>query len=379
MHKSLPGRRFAVSVAFLGAVLLAACDAEEPKSQPLTPVRVQAVETRTLQPSLRYTATIEPQRSVNLAFQVSGYITAILQRTGADGRQRDVQTGDLVKNGTVVAQVDPQPYEDKVKGAKSQLAEARAALTKGQNDFRRATALFKTQSMTAPEYDTYKKEFQTAEAAVAGAKSQLDAAELDLQYASLTTPLDGVILQRDIEVGGLVGPGTVGFVIADVTSVKAVFAVPSVVLGDVRKGSPMAIATQSLEGRAFEGTITSIAAAADTSTRVFQVEVTVPNPDDLLKPGMVASLQVARAGGAAAPSIVVPMAAVVRSQSRPDGYAVFVVDGQGDEPTVRRRDIEVGQILGNSVAVTGGLDAGARVVVYGATLVNDGEKVRVIP
>ena len=378
MNKALFRKLIVAVSAVLGAAVLASCDAEEPATQPLTPVRVQPVETRALQPSLRYTATIEPQRSVNLAFQVSGYITSILQRTGADGKQRDVQTGDLAKNGTVLAQVDPQPYEDKVKGAKSQLAEARAALTKGQNDFRRATALFKTQSMTAPEYDTYKKEFQTAEAAVAGAKSQLDAAKLDLQYASLKAPFDGVILQRNIEVGALVGPGTVGFVIADVTSVKAVFAVPSVVLGDVKKGNPKAITTQSLEGRTFEGTITSIAASADSSTRVFQVEVTVPNPDDLLKPGMVASLQVARAGGTA-PSIVVPMAAIVRAPGKADGYSVFVVDGTGDEPTVRLQDIEVGQILGNSVAVTGGLSAGTRVVVYGATLVNDGEKVRVIP
>ena len=290
-----------------------------------------------------------------------------------------MQTGDGVANGTVLAVVDEQPYSDKVKGAKSQLEEAVAALKKAQNDIKRATILFKQQSMTAPEFDSYTKEYQTAEAAVAGAKAQLNGAELDLQYCKLTAPLDGVILQRNIEVGGLAAPGSVGFVIADLASVKAAFGVPDVVLGDVRQGSPMAITTESEPGRRFEGKITSIAASADSSTRVFQVEVTVPNADGRLKPGMVASLAVAKGAAQPGSAVVVPLAAIVRSAKDPKGYAVYLVAGEGDAPKVRLQEVSVGRILGDTIAVTAGLAAGARVVVYGATLVRDGETVRVIP
>lgn len=375
------------TLLFVGAagILLAGCDdaGKASKSQAPTPVRVQTVEGHALTNELRYSATIDPAKSVNLAFQVSGYVTSILQKTGADGKQRDVQTGDLTTSGTVLAVVDETPYRDKVEGAKAQLAEAVAKQGKADADYKRASILFKQQSMTAPEYDTYKKEYQTGQADVAGAKAQLNAAEEDLQHCSLTAPLDGTILQRNIEVGGLASPGIVGFVVADITSVKAVFGVPSVVLADVKQGNSMSVTTESVRDKIFKGTITSIAAAADSSTRVFEVEVTLPNPEGLLRPGMVAALQLPKAtekqvqdSGAA---VVVPIAAVVRSSSNPDGYAVFVADGDGDSTKVRRTDVTVGRIHGNTVDVTGGLNPGARVVVRGATLVTDGEAVRIIP
>lgn len=371
----------------LGAVgmALAGCDGDSKSStsQAPTPVRVQTVAGHALSSDLRYSATIEPAKSVDLAFQVSGYITSILQKDGADGKQRDVQTGDVTTAGTVLAVVDEKPYRDKVEGTRAQLAEAVAKQGKADADYKRASILFKQQSMTAPEFDTYKKEYQTAQAAVAGARAQLEAAQEDLQHCRLTAPLDGTILQRNIEVGGLASPGIVGFVIADVTSVKAVFGVPSVVLADVKQGSPMSVTTESVRDTIFKGTITSIAASADSSTRVFEVEITLPNPEGSLKPGMVAALQLPKASekqiNASGVAVVVPIAAIVRSKSNPEGYAVFVADGEGDTEKVRLKDVTVGRIHGNTVDVTGGLKAGSRVVVRGATLVTDGDAVRIIP
>jgi RND family efflux transporter MFP subunit len=372
------------AAVLVSGLAVTACDdgSASQETAPI-PVRVMTVESHALTRDLRYSATIEPNKSVNLAFQVSGYVTAITQKTGADGKPRDIQTGDPVTRGALLAVVDEKPYRDKVEGAKAQLAEATAKQQKADADFKRASILFKEQSMTAPEFDTYKKEYQTAHAAVAGAKSQLDAAEEDLQHCRLTAPLDGTILQRNIEVGGLASPGLVGFVVADISAVKAVFGVPSVVLADVKQGNPMTITTESVRGRDFKGTITAIAAAADSTTRVFDVEITVPNPDGLLKPGMVASLALPKASEkkihASGAAVIVPIAAIVRSRTDPEGYAVFVADGTGDSATVKHQDVTVGRILGNTVDVTGGLKPGTRIVVRGATLVNDGETVRIIP
>lgn len=168
----------------LACLALGGCDRKPPQAAAPTPVRVQTVESRDLASALRYTANIEPTRSVNLAFQVGGYVTSILQRTGADGKPRDVQSGDVVSRGAVLAVVDEQPYRDKVKAAKSQLDEAKAALTKAAGDYKRATILFKEQSMTAPEYDSYTKEYQTAQSAVAGAKAQLNGGSSTCNTAS---------------------------------------------------------------------------------------------------------------------------------------------------------------------------------------------------
>jgi RND family efflux transporter MFP subunit len=366
-------------VCLLTALALPACRSEEPVARLLTPVRVQQVETRETAPGLRYSANLEPNQSVNVAFKVDGYVASIRQEQGADGKLRDIQTGDAVMKGMVLAGIEDEAYRDKVKEADAQLGQANAALTKAESDHKRANALFSTQSMTAPEYDTYKKEYQSAQAAVRGARAQLDQAKLNVAYCQLTSPLDGIMLQRQIEVGTLVAPGKVAFVVADVSEVKAVFGVPDVMLADTRKGDSLSITTQSLSDQSFPGTVTSISAAADSSTRVFDVEVTVANPNGLLKPGMVAALDVPRARGESDAVAEVPISAIVRAKSDPKGYAVYVLDGKGSDAVVHMRDVSVGEIFGNSVAVTAGLDAGTTVVVYGATLVSDGERVRVIP
>jgi multidrug efflux system membrane fusion protein len=195
--------------------------------------------------------------------------------------------------------------------------------------------------MTAPEYDTYKKEFESAQAGVAGAKAQLDNAKVNLGYTDLKAPLSGVILQRNVEVGTLAAPDSTAFVIADTSSVKAVFGVPDVRLKDVKLGD---------------------APAADSATRVFNVEITLPNSDGLLKAGMVVSLALAT-GPPAEPLTLVPLTAVVRGPSGPEAYAVYVVEKQGQSDVARLKEVQLGQVTGNEVAVTDGLEAGEQVIV----------------
>ena len=117
---------------------------------------------------------------------------------------------------------------------------------------------------------------------------------------------------------------------------------------------------------------------ADSKSRTFQVEVTVPNPQQLLKSGMVATLVLGQSR-IATPAVVVPISAIV---SVPDGsktFSVFVVQHEGDKEVARRRSVTPGAAYGNLVAVTSGVSAGDRVMINGATIVNDGQVVRVIP
>jgi multidrug efflux system membrane fusion protein len=125
--------------------------------------------------------------------------------------------------------------------------------------------------------------------------------------------------------------------------------------------------------------VTAIAPSADVQSRVFSVEVTLQNPDRRLRPGMIASVNVSGAEGRAGPSLAaVPLSSVVRSTDRQGGYAVFVIDEEGGRAVARARDVELGDISGNLIAVTRGLRPSERVIVTGATLVSDGERVRVI-
>jgi RND family efflux transporter MFP subunit len=136
--------------------------------------------------------------------------------------------------------------------------------------------------------------------------------------------------------------------------------------------------TDAVPGTEFTGHISRIAPAADQSSRVFDVEVTIPNPEGLLKPGMIASMSVNETG-ASTEVAVVPLTSVTRSKADANGYAVLVVEDAGGKQIARFRNVELGESYGNSVVVKSGVKPGEIVVTTGVTQLADGEEVRVMP
>jgi len=124
-----------------------------------------------------------------------------------------------------------------------------------------------------------------------------------------------------------------------------------------------------------------VAPSADAQSRVFDIEVTIPNADGRLRPGMIGSVELGAEAGSASASAnaAVPLSAIVRSPRAAGEYTVFVVDGRGDETVARARAVTLGGVRGNLVAITRGLERGERVIVMGAGLLADGDAVRVIP
>ncbi len=363
------------------ALLAPGCSREPPAPEPSVTVKVAkpALAAGGGPAGVRYTANVTPRAQVDLAFKVNGYIVEIRQLRGADGRMRDLQPGDEVGAGMVLAKVRDTDYVDQVKKAQANLAKARAAQEKAQQDFMRASNLYATDSITAPDYDSAKQEIETAQASVAGAKAQLDEAELNLKYVALTAPMNGVILARKIEVGSLVGPGTTAFSLADTSAVKIVFAVPDVMLGKVALGQTLEVTTESIPGRQFAGKVTQISPSADSRTRAFDVEITVPNADAALKNGMVAALGVQAPAAAAGTALSVPLTAIVRPPGKPDGYGLFVVVEEGGRQVARARTVAVAQVTGNSIVVPSGLHETDRVIVVGTLNLKDGDAVRIAP
>lgn len=374
--------------------------------KPPTPVKVEAVQTYTAQSGARYSASIVPGSQAELAFSIGGYLEQILQVKGVDGRLRNVQQGDAVGRGQVLARLRVSDYAAKVDQASGQLAQMRASLAtsikqieeaevgaeKARLDFERAQALFATQSMTKSEYDAaksqndlYRAKMETARSQLAVIKAQIAAAEAGQAAATITrndtvlrAPLGGLLLQRSVEVGELISPGKSAFVLADTSSVKAQFGVPDLDVQSLKPGGTLSVTLDALPGKEFTGQITSISPSADQKTRLFEVEVTIRNPGGLLKVGMIASLTLAAAPHTEAVAVV-PLNAIVRSKDRPDEYALFVIEDQGGKPRGRLRSVMLGDAYGNRVAVKNGVSVGDRVITSGGGRLVDGEPVQVIP
>ncbi|MBO0332135.1 efflux RND transporter periplasmic adaptor subunit [Sneathiella sp. CAU 1612] len=373
-------RFFALFGMVLGLSVLTACDSEEaPKPAPLQPVRAEILSQDTSGANVRYSANIEANTQVNVAFKVTGYVTALMQVKDGDGKERVVQAGDIVKKGDILATVDSKDIRDSLSQADSQVAAAQANLNKGKQDYDRATTLFKSGSMTAPDYDSAKQEYENAVAQMENAKAAQKIARNNVNDFDLAAPLDGVVLQRNLDVGSLANPQTVAFVIADTTMVKAVFGVPDNTVQSLKIGDTQSVVTQAYPDKVFTGKISEIAPSADTNSRVFDVKIDIDNKENLLKVGMIASLRLPKGAGSDVQGPLLPLSAVVRSQADKNGYAVFVLQSDADKTIAKLTDVELGDVHGNKIIVLGGLDDKARVVINGASFLRDGQQVAVIP
>lgn len=423
----LPG-----AIILLG--LLAGCAKEAPKPKTAKPVKVKAVETHSSVNHVRYSASIRPAAQVEVAFKVSGYVDDIAREKDPAGQWRYIQAGDVVNKGETLARVRQSDYAARVNEARSQVGEARSALETNSSqlheaiaavdtarakvadnkaaferhklDFERAQILFSTQSITKPEYDATKGQYEIAAAKLDAAKGELKAAEarvataqaqittaesrirtaeattasasIPLQDTNLKAPMSAVVIERKIELGTLVGSGTSGFVLADLSYVKAAFGVPDTSLQSLKLGDTLTITSDATPGVEFNGHISRISPSADQNSRAFEVEVTIPNQQGLLKPGMIASLNISEGAMAAVPMPIVPLTAITHVPESTDAYAVIVMEERDGKQFARVRPVTLGESIGNAIVIKSGLQAGEFVVTSGVSQIADGELLSIV-
>ena len=354
-----------------------ACRHASSDEKPLTPVRTS--EVRTINPGTTntYSANIQPYQQVDLAFQSNGYLVSIKQVRDANGHVRNIDQGDYVAQGTVLAVVQKDNYQQKLDQAKASLAKAQAEHERAKLSFDRMTVLYKAGAATLPDFDDTRAQDQSTQAAVDNANAQIAEAQIALSYCDLKAPFDSWVLKRNVDVGTLVSAATNGFTLADTRTVKAVFGVPDTAVGHIQPGSPQTVTTEAYQ-KTFSGHVTAISAGADPKSRVYSVEVRIDNPENLLKAGMIASITIGNPGPPGG-VMVVPISSVIKSPTAPKGFAVFVTEGTGGTVKVRTQDVTLGNTYGNVIAVTSGLGVGQRVVTEGSNYIRDGDEVRVIP
>jgi RND family efflux transporter MFP subunit len=364
------------ATALLFAVIAAACH-EPTKVAAKSPTPVHLADVTLYSPSedLRYSASVLPFAEASLSFKSAGYVTEIKQVVGADGRRRDIDSGDYVTRGTVLAQIRHQDLKNNLDQATATLSLAEAQHVEATKDYDRAKTLYASESLTKPDFDRAQAKFDSTLAAVDQANANVHQAQLALRDADLEAPFSGYILSRNIELGNLAAPGTPAFTVADTSAVKIGFGVPDYAVRRLRLGQQFSIHLQD-DPKEYNGRITSIAASADEKNRVFAIEVTVPNPRATLKPGMIASLSLTDVHKAALPSV--PLSAVVADTSSSGRYAVFVASEQSGKWVAHLREVSLGETHESDVAVDG-VNAGEKIVVVGAAGLKDGDFIQVIP
>jgi RND family efflux transporter MFP subunit len=399
------GKGAGLVFAAIAAVLTCGCadrTGAETDARLPTAVRLVTVEASTGAEPTTYSAIIAPNAQVDLAFRVSGFVVDVRHMKGPDGRTRALEPGAAVTRGLVLARIRTTDYQavvDKAQGssnestagvtvAESGLLEAQAALTQADADFGRIATLWEQESVTKPVYDGSKAKLDMARAKVDAAKAslaaaqqraaaaaaQLEEARIALGDTELRAPFDGVLLERRVEIGTLVSPGTPAFTIADLRLVKVRFSVPDTALDLFSTGRLLPVSVDAYANQRFEGRVLSVAPAADPKARSFEIIVTIENPTMKLRSGMIASIEVR--SDATQRQIRIPIDALVHDPTR-DRYVVYtVVPTDGGTATVKAVEVRPGPLVGNQVSILDGLSAGQRIVASGANMLRPGDVVK---
>lgn len=315
-------------------------------------VRVVAAEVaaKSFHDRIEALGTLRANESVELSSNVTDTITSL----HFDDNQR-------VEAGFVLAEMTNNEQQ-------AQLQEARSTLTEAQKQYERVRTLAKQGNVPRARLDEQKREVDTAKARLAAVQSRL-------KDRLIVAPFNGVVGLRTLSAGALVKPGDVIATLDDDAQMKLDFSVPAVFVKSMKVGLPIEARSGAYGEDRFRGEITSIDSRIDPVTRAFQVRAVIPNPNFLLKHGMLMQVEIQASPREA---LVVPESALEPSGTAQFVYTLLPAESDSDTPQykVAKTEVVIGARRPGEVEILSGLSAGDAVVIDGTMKLQDGALVQ---
>lgn len=319
------------------------------------------------------------RRDVPVFLDGLGYATplaTVIVRSQVDGRLDSVKfkEGQKVKKGEVLAQIDPRPFIIALHTAQAALAKDEAAARNAQRDLQRYTNLVSQKLIPQQQVDTQQTTYDQAQASTAADRAQIENARLSLDYARVTSPIDGVTGVRLVDPGNIVhasDPGGI-VVVTQLDPMAVVFTLPQDDLPEVTHelaGGPLSTEAYARDGdkKLATGHLQVIDNQVDQATATVKLKAFFPNPDNALWPNLFLKVRLLLATRHGA--LVVPAQAVQRG---PQGAFVYVVDA---EKKANVHPVKVDGAPNELAIITEGLSGGEDVVIEGQNALRPGAKV----
>lgn len=323
-----------------------------------------AVAPANIMNSITATGTIEPVTSVTVGTQVSGIVSKLY-----------VDYNSVVKKGQVIAELDKTNLMSQLNSAKTQLATAQSQLNYQTINFNRYKTLYQKGLVAADDFDSAKLSYTQAKEQVAAAKEEVQRAQTNLGYATITSPIDGIVLSKSVEEGQTVAASFSTpelFTIAqDLTNMQVVADVDEADIGDVKEGERVSFTVDAYPDDTFEGTVKQVRQEATTTNNVvtYEVVISAPNADLKLKPGLTANVTIYTAERKGVLSVqskalrFTPQKETVGKMKILDqtGNAknkVWTIEGN----SIVAHNVNIGMTDGTNTQILNGISAGVKVV-----------------
>lgn len=240
-----------------------------------------------IQNSITATGTIEPVTSITVGTQVSGIVSKLY-----------VDYNSIVKKGQIIAELDKTNLESELNTAKANLSSAQSTLSYETANYSRYKTLYHKGLVSADDYDNALLSYRKAKEAVATAKESVSKAQTNLGYATITSPIDGVVLSKSVEEGQTVAASFSTpelFTIAkNLTDMRVIADIDEADIGDVKVGERVSFSVDAYPDDTFSGTVTQVRQEATTTNNVvtYEVAISAPNEGLKLKPGLTANVTI---------------------------------------------------------------------------------------
>jgi len=336
-------------------------DVQDMNERAAVPVEVVKVELNTLRHILSYTGIVEAWEELSVVPNISGKISRIY-----------VKEGDRVKKGQVLAELDTDPAKLSLEQAKANLHASEAAYSDAEKNWNRMKELIKDSTISPVQYEKAELGFNSAKALLEQARAAVDLAEYNLRVSIMKAPFDGIITQKLKNEGDTINPmmpGGGGVVtLMDFSKVKVRVLAPDTELKYMKAGLEVNAKVDAYPGETFEGNVYIVNPAAAIQSRLFEIQLQIPNPELKLKPGMFARIEVIAEERRNVSTL--PLTCIVSAESSP--YAFVVSGGK-----VERRDVVTGIAENEIIEIVSGLQAGEAVVSVGQQMLQDGTPVAI--
>jgi membrane fusion protein (multidrug efflux system) len=308
------------------------------------PVEAKDVQRGDISAYYSNTATLEAVEEATIVSKVRGIVQELM-----------VEEGDYVKEGQVLAKIEDDQYRIETERAK-------ATMDRLYNDYQRNKELFEKELISAEVYENSRFEYESQ-------KSAYELAKLNYEYTSIKSPISGVISERFIKNGNMIGTDEQVFKVTDFDPIQAILHIPEHERAKIRKDQRAELQADALPGQTFTGKVERISPTIDPQTGTFKVTVYLNDDSDLLRPGMFGRIKIVY--DTRTNTKMIPKAAVITED---ENQSVFVVR----DSLVFRKQIRTGYANGINIEVIDGLEDGEIVVTTGQGSLTDSTKVNVV-
>lgn len=362
--------KFVLFPLLISTIIISGCNTDD---TPTPVTKIPSVETltltkKTITPYHTFIGHTKAVNDVNVVARVGGELTAI-----------HFKDGDMVEKGQLLFEIDARPYEAALLYAEASLNKSQALLVKAKRDASRAEKLIKNNSISEQQFDSVKAQLATTLASVEQAKATLTSAKLDLEFSFVRAPFSGRVGFSHFSVGDRISniqsmplvsltqidPIRFGFDVDEKLYRRVKNAIDAARSSEDELDVDVTLSLSDGAPYPFEGKINALGNKVDLETGSIHAEAQFDNPTYSLMPGEYGNLTI-KLRNKTIDGLLIPSRAILQDQA---GSYVLVV---GDDHTVSRRDVELGQIYGVNKAVLSGISEGERVIVNGLQKVRPG-------